>query len=293
MIGQRNSGQLSIVHPMRGYRMAACFVLLVALALQCFSLRAELVFRSTDQTSGPPPLRKYSNPSDVVYPRVPRGAAVIAEEVRAVLSGEITAADVASAEVMAGLLRSGRQKLVSNALWLASNGGDIDAAMKVGRLLRELGVFTIIGKDEQCMSACVFAFMGGERRLVAGRLGVHRPFFPLTQDFPDRPARFRHLQKTLRSYIEELDFPDSLYEAVMIVPPETMKILAPADLKRFYLEGISPLSEDLADAAAARRLGLPMWEYLQRKAKSPGCFFFVAGQSLCEGRTQATSSSGG
>ena len=72
----------------------------------------------------------------------------------------------------------------------------------------------------------------------------------------------------LRGYFEEMDFPDSLYEAVMVVPPESMKILAPAELKRFYLEGISPSSEDLADAASARRLGLSMQDYLQHKAKS-------------------------
>lgn len=42
----------------------------------------------------------------------------------------------------------------------------------------------------------------------------------------------------------------------MLVPPESMQIVAPADLRRFYLEGISPLSEDMADAASARRLGI-------------------------------------
>jgi hypothetical protein len=169
---------------------------------------------------------------------------------------------------MASLLKNGRQKIAGNVVWLASNGGDIDAAMDLGRLLRKLGVFTLVGKNDQCLSACVFAFMGGERRSVAGRLGIHRPFFPFTQATPDRPARFRHLQKTLRDYIEELDFPFSLYEAVMLVPPESMKILAPADLKRFYLEGISPLSEDAADAASARRLDMSMAEYLLRKAKA-------------------------
>ena len=222
---------------MRERRIAAAVVLLLVLALQCLDLRAELLFRSVEQINGQErwsPIRKYSNPADTAYARVSAsGAAAPVEEVRVFVSGQITREDAESAAVMANLLRSGKQKLAGNSVWLASNGGDIDAAMELGRLLRKLGVFTLIGKNDQCLSACVFAFMGGERRVVAGQLGIHRPFFPFTQDAPDRQARFRHLQKTLKDYIEELDFPTSLYEEVMVVPPESMKILAAADLKRF------------------------------------------------------------
>jgi hypothetical protein len=165
--------------------------------------------------------------------------------------------------------------------------------MELGRRLRKLGVFTLVGKNDQCLSACVFAFMGGERRSVAGRLGIHRPYFPFTEVGPDRHARFRHLQKTLKEFVAEMDFPDSLYEAVMLVPPESMQIVAPADLKRFYLEGISPSSEDRIDAAAARRLNLSMFDYLQRKANAPVCTFFDAGEGRCEGKVQEAATKGG
>lgn len=194
----------------------------------------------------------------------PTGAA---DEVRAVFSGDISHADVASARELGALLKSGRRKLAGNAVGFASNGGDFDASMRLGRLLRELGLATVVARNAQCMSACVFAFMGGERRVVEGRLGVHRPWFPVAQDFPDRQAKYRNVQKILRAYIDEMDFPASLYEAVMAVPPESMHFLAPAELKRFYLEGISPSSEDLADAASARHLGLGMHDYLKLKAQ--------------------------
>jgi len=285
------------VHPLREYRAAAAAVLLLVLALQCLDLRAELLFRSVVQTDGQQswsPLRKYSNPSDTDYARVSAGgAAVPAEEVRVFVSGQITREDVEGAAVMASLLTSGRQKITGNTVWFASNGGDIDAALELGRRLRRLGVFTFIARNDQCLSACVFAFMGGERRSVAGRLGIHRPFFPFTQDIPDRQARFRHLQQTLRDYIDELDFPASLYEAVMRVPPESMRILAPAELKRFYLEGISPSSEDSADAAAARRLDISMTQYLKIKAKAPACGLLAAGDGRCEGDAQEAAASGG
>jgi hypothetical protein len=285
------------VHSLRKRRVAAAVALLLVLALQCFDLHAELLFRSAMQINGQQrwsPIRKYSNPADTAYARdSASGAAMPAEEVRVFLSGEITRQDADNAGVMERLLKSGKQKIAGNTVWFASSGGDIDAAMNLGRLLRKLGIFTLIGKNDQCLSACVFAFMGGERRSVTGRLGIHRPFFPFTENTPDRQARFRHLERTLKDFIEELDFPASLYEAVMAVPPESMQIVTPADLKRFYLEGISPLSEDMLDAASARRLGITMSQYLQRKAKAPECAFFDAGQGRCDGKVREAAASGG
>ncbi|MEO8144289.1 MAG: hypothetical protein ABI654_08755 [Betaproteobacteria bacterium] len=281
--------------PKRG--AAAAAVVLLALGLQCLELHAELVFRSVDQEGGQQRLsaiKKYGNPSDTGNASATsKGTPESAGEVRVFLTGDITRADVDSAGVMARLVKGGQHRLADNSIWLSSNGGDIDAAMQLGKLLRELGVFTLVGADDQCLSACVFVFMGGERRSVAGRLGIHRPYFPYTHDVPDRQLRFRHLQRTLKAYIEELDFPSSLYEAVMLVPPETMKILSPAELKRFFLEGISPSSEDLADAAAARRLNLSMFEYLKYKATAPTCDFLVSDPGRCIGQARQAATSGG
>jgi hypothetical protein len=222
----------------RGFGTFAQGILAVALALSCGAASAELVYRQLAQPG----------------------------EMQVTFTGPITPADVASAGLMARRLESGQLKLSGNAVGFASLGGDMNAGMELGRLLRRLGVVTVVGKNDKCLSSCVFAFMGGERRIVHGRLGIHRPYFPTTQADPERLNRFRDMQRSLREYIDELDFPGSFYEAVMAVPPESMKMLAAEDLKRFYLQGISPSSEDIADAAAARSLGISMLDYLRRKA---------------------------
>jgi hypothetical protein len=281
---------------LRKQRIAVAAALFLVLVLPGPDLRAELLFRSVEQAGGQQglsPIRKYSNPSDVAYSRPLLGGAAPVEEVRVFLTGEITRADMDSAEVLMRLVQSGRQKIAGNTVWLASSGGDIDTAMDLGRLLRKRGIFTYVAKNDLCFSACVFAFMGGERRGVAGRIGIHRPYFLYTQDSPDRQTRFRHLQKVVKTYVEEMDFPDSLYEAIMLVPPQSMQVVAPADLKRFYLEGISPTSEDIADAASARRLNLPMVEYLQFKAKAPACTFPSAVPGRCEVMAHDETASGG
>lgn len=259
----------------------AGFVLLV-LVLNSARVHAELVFRSLEQVGGQTQwsvVKRYTVSADVApLPRGNGGALGVADEVRVFLSVEITRQDLATVATMAEMLKSGRQRLAGNTLWLASPGGDIDASMELGRMLRKLEIYTAIDQNDRCLSACVFAFMGGERRSVAGQLGIHRPYFPFTQDSADRPARFRHLEKTLRDFIEELDFPASLYEAVMLVPPQSMQIVSAADLKRFYLDGVSPMSEDKFDAAQARRLGLTMFEYLRHKAQAAGLNVAVVGR---------------
>ncbi len=283
---------MSKVNVMRKPGTMLTVILFFVLALFCLSVRAELVFRSIEQVDGQARLsrvKNYSNPADLAY----AGGGTTVQEVRVFLSGEITHRDVESAEIMARLVKNGKQKIAGNAIWMTSNGGDIDAGMELGRLLRKWGIYTIVGKNDRCVSACVFAFMGGERRSMAGQLGIHRPFFPFTQDAPDRLAQFRHMEGVLKNFVEELDFPTSLYEAIMLVPPESIQMVGPADLKRFYLEGISPSSEDKLDAASARRLNLSMFAYLQRKSRAPVCAFFDAGQGRCEGRVQETAANDG
>lgn len=252
----------------------AATLLLLALTLQCFDLQAELLFRSATLLSGQQhwsALKKYADPSDTGYLRgFTDGTPAAPEEVQVFLHGYITSADVYGAKVMDSLLKRGKQRIAGSSISFASNGGEVDAAMELGRILRKLGVTAVVAKGDQCLSSCVFAFMGGDRRTVAGQIGIHRPYFASTREVPDRRLHYRQLQKKLQEFIEELDFPPSFYEAVMAVPPQSVSILTVSDLKRFYLEGTSPSIEDEADAASARGLGITLVEYLQRKAAGSG-----------------------
>jgi hypothetical protein len=264
---------------------ASTSALLLILALQCFDVRAELLFRIAEQQDGQQRWsepRDYANPGDTVYPRMlPDGQQVSVDEVQVYLQGEITQRDVYGAKVMESLIKRGRQKLAGNSVSLAGSGGEVDAAMELGRLLRKLRISTVVARGEQCLSSCVFAFMGGDRRTVAGRIGIHRPYFSSTRKVPDRRAYYRQLQKRLQQFIEDLDYPPSLYEAVMAVPPESVSMLSAAELKRFYLQGMSPAAEDEADAAEARRLGISVQAYLQLKAQSPACAGVPGAEGVC------------
>jgi hypothetical protein len=77
-------------------------------------------------------------------------------------------------------------------LCLDSRGGSLLEGTKLARYLLEEGIGTVIRADDECLSACAIAFMGGRnlgaeedflnRRLHhRGKLGFHRPSFPLIE----------------------------------------------------------------------------------------------------------------
>ena len=270
----RARGDAAASAPARSRSAVAATLLGLILVLPCPDLHAELLFRSAqpDEPQRWSELKRYSDPSHTAYPKVAADDALASpDEVQVIVSGFITEEDVASAKLMEALVKSGKQRIAANVVAFSSSGGEFDAAMDLGRLLRRLRVSTLVGRDEQCLSSCVFAFMGGDRRVAAGRIGIHRPYFSSTRYLLDRRVQYQQLQRKLKEYIEELDFPPSLYEAVMAVSSEAIQVLGPGDLKRFYLDGMSPSAEEEADAESARRLDMPIGEYLQRKAKLQPC----------------------
>ena len=266
----------------RRYRTVALAMALLALNT---AAQAELLFRGAqapDATLRAADFRNYANPNDTAYPRkLADGGEIATERVQVLLRGQITQDDVYGAKVMESLVKRGRQKIAGNVVLCASEGGDVDAAMQLGRILRQIGVSTLVPRGEQCLSSCVFAFMGGDQRTVAGQLGIHRPYFASARKAAERRTQYRQLQRRLRDYIEDLDFPSSLYEAVMAVPPESVRLLGASELKRYYLQGMSPAAEEEMDAAAARHLGLSVSAYLQRKDREQNCGQTLAGAQPC------------
>lgn len=57
----------------------------------------------------------------------------------------------------------------------ASGGGNVVAALEIGRFLRRSGLPTRVARGDSCASACVYALIGGIFRTVepGARIGVH------------------------------------------------------------------------------------------------------------------------
>src|SRR5215475_10975728 len=71
-----------------------------------------------------------------------------------------------------------------------SQGGEIFAALEIGRIMRAEGASIAVGKGASCISACVFLLMGAIERHISGdaRVGIHRPSLRAPQEGGPRPA---------------------------------------------------------------------------------------------------------
>ena len=92
-----------------------------------------------------------------------------------VVTGEIAAISAERMQSTLEVLKT-RPNWLSKSVLIESPGGNVDASMAIGNLLRENRVSMIVPKGGQCASACVLIFAGAVRRTAFGKIGIHRPY---------------------------------------------------------------------------------------------------------------------
>jgi hypothetical protein len=137
-----------------------------------------------------------------------------------------------------------------------SPGGRVVASMRLGAALRKLQAAVIVARfgDEnddlnspsggQCMSACVYALMGGARRVVppASRLGIHRMS---SQESGGGVGRFfapgspsyasPDMVDALAGYAAQMGVSPTVIRVAERIPPEEIHIISPSELRRWRL----------------------------------------------------------
>jgi hypothetical protein len=136
-----------------------------------------------------------------------------------------------------------------------SPGGRVVASMRLGAALRKLRAAVIVARfgagDDldlptagQCMSACVYAMMGGVRRIVppASRLGIHRMSSLDNGGMPGRmfaPATPTYasddMVTALASYTAQMGVNPAVIRLAESIPPEEIHIVSAAELRRWRL----------------------------------------------------------
>jgi hypothetical protein len=151
-----------------------------------------------------------------------------------VLSGKITARD---ALTLTGILHRVELRKTLLLARFDSGGGDAHAAMAIGRALRGASAHGYVPPRSRCFSACVLALAGAATRAVHGRVGIHRPEAVAASALSRAEARRREEDGAgeIRRYLAEMGISQSLHDAMIKVPPQDMRMLAPAELRAFGL----------------------------------------------------------
>jgi len=69
-----------------------------------------------------------------------------------------------AADILEKALENSRDPI--DEIWIGSSGGDAAEGLKIGKMIRAMGVPTRVPGNWGCASACNFAFMGGAIRMV-------------------------------------------------------------------------------------------------------------------------------
>jgi hypothetical protein len=139
--------------------------------------------------------------------RVKRGASFL----DVWITGEITSKD---ANAISAIEREIAAKGVL--VWLSSAGGNVDAAMSIGRVIRKHDGHTVVAPSEKCNSSCALVFIAGVYRVNFGDLGLHRPYLdsaPQIRATLDQqaPSKFA----VIRDYVIEMGITDNFFQQMV------------------------------------------------------------------------------
>ena len=137
------------------------------------------------------------------------------------ITGDITQRDVAFLTS-----QSKDFKFKQLRVWLNSPGGDVVAAMEIGRMIRSVDGVTDISLNKRCYGSCALIFIAGVKRFNYGELGLHRPYFAsasLSREQIEKQAPI--MRDAVKTYVEEMGITDSFFERMYNTDPSNIEVL--------------------------------------------------------------------
>jgi hypothetical protein len=183
------------------------------------------------------------------------------------IEGKITAADARKVLSYDKYLQKGIALVHLN-----STGGDVNAAMTIGRFLRKNEAWTDIGLnrspplDGKCYSSCALIFISGVRRSMSadGELGLHRPYrSDLPKSRPDVETEVPKMYADIKSFTMEMGITDNFYQEMINTEPTKMVVYHGDDFTKVVPE-VDPVYEEAEVSLNALRYGVTADEMRRR-----------------------------
>ena len=183
------------------------------------------------------------------------------------VSGTITEQDSTALE---NLIRGLGNRSLS--VWLDSPGGDVFAAIRMGRSIRKYEALTVIPVPSKCYSSCALIFIAGVRRHNLGKLGLHRPYLASTpQSRQTIEKQVPRMLQLVKQYVAEMGITDNFYYQMVNTEPSKMAIYRTDDYANL-VPATDPVFQEIQIAYDARRYGVTALEMRQREQDAETCF---------------------
>lgn len=128
-------------------------------------------------------------------------------------------------------------------IYLDSRGGNVAEAIRLGRYIRDHQLWTIVARDSECLSACVFALSGGVIRVAAGTVGIHSiyaPEFLGSGRFAEASSLLADVDVEIRRFLHDMRVSSNLIDLTYSVQHNEIRVLNFDELTEANLMGIDP-----------------------------------------------------
>jgi hypothetical protein len=149
-------------------------------------------------------------------------------------------------------------------LVINSPGGEVDAAMRIGTLMRSYRMAVVVPVQAKCMSSCIYIVAGGMVRWLYGDVGIHRPYFATTPS-ESFDAAMKKVVAESKAYFSRMNVSEQLADAMFATPPDEVHVLTDRELKNYWLGREDMAYEEDIEIANAARLKLSRQEYMRRQ----------------------------
>ena len=154
---------------------------------------------------------------------------------------------------------------------LDSVGGDVFAAMHIGRLIRKHDGVTVISVPSKCYSGCALLFIAGVMRHNVGELGLHRPYqVAVLQDRPTNEKQLPRLLTLIKQYVAEMGVAENFYDQMMNTESSKTAIYR-MDTYANLVPEMDPGFLEVQFAYGARRYGMTAGQMRQRERDAEIC----------------------
>lgn len=151
---------------------------------------------------------------------------------------------------------------------IESPGGDVDAALIAGRALRQARATIFVnGSPDKatCSSSCIFLVAGAVERYFFGGLAIHN-FFVVSEEltYDEVTKTRRRLEASIRSFLVEMNVSPQLYDRMLSVPPQRLRLLTEQERDDLGLGSTDPTFQDFRHGQQATRHGTDKTTYIAR-----------------------------
>lgn len=154
-------------------------------------------------------------------------------------------------------------------LVISSEGGDVDAALTLGRILRAGTVSVAVKEGGRCASSCVFIFAAGVERIPRGMVQIHRPYSLSTaKSLHETEVSFERVGAEVRAYLKKMNVSERLYQMMVEIPPQELRTLNLEEMDELGLRFRDPVWQEHLDNRTAQTLRLSKQKLLTEKARA-------------------------